>query len=142
MASNQRREVRATPTLWGFASLPLILLIAAMIVGLAALLPLVQSSGATTTAGSITQLQQQHDDWQARLEEEQAKVARLSSLNTIRQEATTRLKMVEPAEKRYITVDAAAPAPDPLPSRFLPQQQPAPAAGKSLWEDIIDRLPF
>ncbi len=142
MASNQRREARATPTIWGFASLPLILLIAAMIVGLAALLPLVQSSGATTTAGSITQLQQQHDDWQARLEEEQVRVARLSSLNTIRQEATTRLKMVEPAEKRYITVDAPAPAPDPLPSRFLPQQQPAPAAGKSLWEDIIDRLPF
>jgi cell division protein FtsL len=142
MASNQRREAQAAPTIWGFASLPLILLIAAMIVGLAALLPLVQSSGATTTAGSITQLQQQHDDWQARLEEEQANVARLSSLNTIRQEATTRLKMVEPAEKRYITVDAPAPAPDPLPSRFLPQQQPAPAAGKSLWEDIIDRLPF
>lgn len=142
MASNQRREAQATPTIWGFASLPLILLIAAMIVGLAALLPLVQSSGATTTAGSITQLKQQHDDWQARLEEEQARVARLSSLNTIRQEATTRLKMVEPAEKHYITVDAPAPAPDLLPSRFLPQQQPAPAAGKSLWEDIIDRLPF
>jgi cell division protein FtsB len=142
MASNQRREVQATPTIWGFASLPVILLIAAMIVGLAALLPLVQSSGATTTAGSITQLQQQHDDWQARLEEEQAKIAQLSSMNTIRQEATTRLKMVEPAETHYITVDASAPAPDPLPSRLLPQQQPPATAGKSLWDDILDRLPF
>ncbi|MDP9180321.1 MAG: hypothetical protein M3O21_01185 [Chloroflexota bacterium] len=142
MASNQRREVQATPALWGFASLPVILLIAAMIVGLAALLPLVQSSGATTTAGSITQLQQQHDDWQARLEEEQAKVAQLSSLNTIRQEATTRLKMVEPAETHYITVNAPAPAPDRLPSRFLPQQKQPSTAGKSLWDDIIDRLPF
>jgi cell division protein FtsL len=142
MAYNERRDVQATPTIWGFASLPVILLIAAMIVGLAALLPLVQSSGATTTAGSITQLQQQHDDWQARLEEEQAKVAQLSSMNTIRQEATTRLKMVEPAEKHYITVDAPAPAPDPLPSRFLPQQKQPPTAGKSLWDDILDRLPF
>jgi cell division protein FtsB len=142
MASNQRRDVQATPTIWGFASLPVILLIAAMIVGLAALLPLVQSSGATTTAGSITQLQQQHDDWQARLEEEQAKVAQLSSMNTIRQEATTRLKMVEPAETHYITVDASAPALDPLPSRFLRQQQPPAAAGKSLWDDVLDRLPF
>jgi cell division protein FtsB len=142
MAANQRHEVQATPALWGFASLPVILLIAAMIVGLAALLPLVQSSGATTTAGNITQLQQERDDWQARLEEEQGKIAQLSSLNTIRRQATTRLKMVEPTETHYITVDAPAPASDPLPSRFQSQQQPPAAAGKSLWDDILDRLPF
>jgi cell division protein FtsB len=142
MAANRRHEVQATPALWGFASLPVILLIAAMIVGLAALLPLVQSSSTTTTGGNITQLQQERDDWQARLEEEQGKVAELSSLNTIRQQATNRLKMVEPAETHYITVDAPAPAADPLPSRFQPAQQQPPAAGKSLWDAIIDRLPF
>ena len=142
MAANQRHEAQASHALGGFASLPVILLIAAMIVGLAALLPLVQSSGTTTTAGNLTQLQQTADDWQARLEEEQGKVAQLSSLNTIRQQATTRLKMVEPADTHYITVDAPAPASDPLPSRFQTAPQPAPAAGKSLWDDIIGRLPF
>ncbi len=141
MAANQHREAQA-PAVWGFASLPVILLIAAMIVGVAAMLPLLQSSGATTTAGNITQLQQVRDDWQARLEEEQGKVAALSSLNTIRQQATGRLKMVEPSETHYITVDAPAPAANPLPARFQPVQQQPPAAGTSLWDDIIDRLPF
>src|SRR6185295_10814372 len=100
----------------GFASLPIILVVAAMIVGLAALLPLVQSSGATTTVGDITTLQRQRDDWQTRLEEEQLKVAQMSSLNAIRQIAVERLHMGEADDIRYITVDAPPPAAEDVPS--------------------------
>lgn len=140
MASNQRHDVATGFPVGG--TLPVVMAIAAVIIGLAALLPLVQSSGSTTTAGQISQLQQEREDWQARLQEQEIKVAQLGSLSRIEQEAKTRLKMEAPKNVRYIRVDAAPPAAHRLPSRFLPQPTPQSHAGSSLWDDIIDRLPF
>jgi cell division protein FtsL len=141
MAASQRHETQATAGILGFASMPIVLVVAAMIVGLAALLPLVQSSGATTTVGDITTLQQQRDDWQTRLEEEQLKVAQMSSLSAIRKIAVERLHMGEADDIRYITVDAPAPAADTVPSQLLPEEQPQPQTGNSLLDDIIGLLP-
>jgi cell division protein FtsL len=123
------------------SGLALALTFAAMIVGLAAMLPLVQSSGSTTTAGQIGQLQQEREGWNARLQEQEITVAQLGSLAHIEQEARTRLKMVEPESVRYIRVDSAAPVPHHLPSRFLPQPTSESHAGTSLWDDVLDRLP-
>jgi cell division protein FtsL len=139
MSADQRQQV--THVL-GNTTLPIILMIAAVIVGLAGLLPLVQSSGTTTTAGNISQLQQEREDWQARLQEEQLKVAQLGSLSNVDQQARTRLHMVAPANVQYVRVDAAAPVPQHLPSRFLPQPIPQSHAGSSLWDDIVDHLPI
>jgi cell division protein FtsL len=119
-----------------------VLILAAMIVGLAALLPLVQSSGATTTAGNIRRLEQEREDMQARLQELEVRVAGLGSLSRIEHEATTRLKMVKPQEVHYIRVDAPAPAPHRLPSRYLPQPADSSSAGSSLWEDVFGWLPL
>lgn len=139
MAANQQ-EAQAEGIL-GFASLPIILVLAAMIVGIAALLPLVQSSGATTTVGDITTLQRQRDDWQTRLEEEQLKVAQMSSLAAIRKIATERLHMGEADVIRYVTVNAPAPAADTVPTGVLPEPQKQPQSGNSLLDDIIGLLP-
>lgn len=141
MAANQRHETHAPSGILGFASMPIVLVLAAMIVGLAALLPLVQSSGATTTVGDITTLQRERDDWQTRLEEEQLKVAQMSSLNAIRQIAIDRLHMGEADDIRYITVDAPAPATDSVPSRLLPEDEEPPQTGNSLLDDIVGLLP-
>jgi len=124
------------------STLPIVLLAAAFVVGLAALLPLVQSSGSTTTSGRISQLQQEQQDWQAQLQQEEIKVAQLASLARVQQEATTRLKMVPPTSVRYIRVDVAAPVPNQLPARFLPQPTQQSHAGSSLWDDIVDHLPI
>lgn len=123
-------------------SLPVVLTLAAMIVGLAALLPLIQSSGATTTAGQIRQLQQEQEGWQARIRELEVDVAGLGSLNHIEQEAKTRLKMVQPKEVQYIAVPAPAPAQQRLPSRYLPPTPQPHAAGNSLWDDVSGWLPL
>jgi hypothetical protein len=139
MASNQRQEA-AHHVMGG--SMPAVLAIAAIIVGLAAMLPLVQSSGSTSTAGNISALQQERQDWQARLQEQELKVAQLGSLARIDQEARTRLKMEPPKDVRYIRVDAPAPAPHRLPSRFLPQPKPESHAGSSLWDDVVGFLPL
>jgi len=141
MATNQRHETQATPGILGFARMPIILVVAAMIVGLAALLPLVQSSGATTAVGDITTLQRERDDWQTRLEEEQLKVAQMSSLSAIRKIAVERLHMGEADDIRYITVDAPAPAAESVPSRLLPEEQEPSQTENSLLDDIIGLLP-
>jgi hypothetical protein len=141
MATNHRQQARAATGLGAGSTLPFVLLVAAMLVGVAALLPLVQTSGATTTAGRVRLLEQEREDWQAQLREQEIRVAGLGSLARIEKEARERLKMVPPTDVRYIPVDAPAPAPHRLPSRFLAEQPEQSDAGSSLWEDIAGWLP-
>jgi cell division protein FtsL len=124
------------------SNLPVILTIAAIIIGLAALLPLVQSSGATSIAGRIQQLEQQKADSQAQLRESELAVARLGSLDRVEAEARTRLHMELPKDIRYINVDAPAPEEQKLPSRFLPLQPAHVTTGSSFWSDLFGWLPF
>lgn len=123
-------------------NLPVLLTVAAMVVGLAALLPLVQSSDATTTAGNIQLLEQQQTDWQARLRELELQVASLGSLDRIQAEAVQRLKMVPPQEIHYIAVPAPAPQQSKLPNRYLPPAQPSQHSGSSLWSDLFGWVPL
>ena len=123
-------------------SLPAILTIAAVIIGLAALLPLLQSSGATSVAGRIYGLEQERAGWQARLHELELEVAKTGSLDQVEQQARTRLKMEEPKEVHYIRVDAPPPQDGKLPSRFLPPEPAHASTGSSLWEDVFGWFPL
>jgi len=141
VAANPRQQAHPAPGVWSSSTLPVILIVAAVVVGIAALLPLLQSSGATSTAGHIRGLEQQREDMEALLHQQEVEVARLGSLERIEQEARIRLKMGSPRTIHYFSVDAAAPAPHRLPSRFLPPQEQPGDTGTSLWEDVIDWLP-
>src|SRR3989304_87687 len=77
-------------------SLPALLILAAVVIGLAALLPLVQSSHATALNGNIQKREQAKADWQARLREMELEVAGLGSLDRVEREATQRLHMTAP----------------------------------------------
>ena len=124
------------------SSLPIVLTVAAMVIGFAAMLPLIQSSGATSTAGNIERLQQERTGLQARLRELEIDVATLGSLGRIETEAKTRLGMEKPKEIHYIPVAMPPPDERKLPSRFLPPERPARAADESsLWDDIFGWLP-
>jgi len=138
MSSRPRQHAR--PGVWSSTNLAVALLVAAMVVGVAALLPLVQTSGATNTTGRIRQLEQDRVDWEARVHEEEVAVAELGSLDRIGKEARERLRMGPPAETHYISVDAPPPEPHRLPSRFLPEASKS-NTGSSLWEDITNWLP-
>ena len=122
-------------------SLPIILILAALVVGFTALLPLVQSSGATSTAGQIQELERAKLDWQARLRELEVDVATLGSLSRIEKEARLRLGMIRPKETHYITVDVAPPEERKLPSRFLPPERDRGGAGSSFWDTLFGWLP-
>jgi cell division protein FtsL len=117
-----------------------VLIVATVIVGLAAMLPLVQSSGATSRAGNVQQLQDEKSGMQARLRELELEVAGLGSLNRIEHEARTRLQMEAPKETHYIGVDAPPPEEDKLPSRFLPPEPEEPPSDSSLVDDLFGWL--
>lgn len=122
-------------------SLPVLLTVCALVIGLAALVPLIQSSDATSTNAKIQQLEQERSDWQARVHELELDVAYLGSLDRIENEAKGRLKMVAPQEVHYLTVDVPAPAERRLPSRFLPPQPQKKESGSSLWDRLFGWLP-
>ncbi len=140
MATVQKQE-RSGLDLAHAGSLPVLLILAALVVGFTALLPLVQSSGATSTAGDIQRLESERQDWQARLHESEVDVATLGSLARIEKEARTRLGMTRPKETHYITVDAPPPSERKLPSRFLPPEYRRTESGNSLWDTLTGWLP-
>jgi len=134
------KNTRTLPGLVHSPNLPVVLTIAAVIVGFAAMLPLVQSSGATSRAGQVQQLQDEKNGMQARLRELELEVAGLGSLARIESEAKTRLQMELPKETHYIAVDAAPPEDDKLPSRYLPTQRPESPDDSSLADDLFGWL--
>jgi cell division protein FtsL len=139
MVTVEKNE-RALPGIAHSPNLPVVLIVAAMIVGFAAMLPLVQSSGATSRAGNIQQMQDEKNGMQARLRELEIEVAGLGSLARIENEAKTRLQMELPGETHYIAVDAAPPEDDKLPSRYLPAEARKAPDDSSLVDDLFGWL--
>ena len=142
MASIPRAGRHILPELLRSPSMPTLLIIAALVIGAAALVPLVQSAIATSTNGNVHRLEQQRNDWQARSQELELEVATMAGLDRIEKRARDDLKMAEPKETRYITVDAAAPEARKLPSRYLPSETGEKQAGPSIWEQLLDWLPL
>ncbi len=138
MAAN-RQGSSAIPLQDG--NIPVILILVTLVVGIAALLPLVQTSLATSTGGNVSRLEQLREDWQARLHEQEVSIARLGSLDRIESAAKVRLKMVAPDSVTYLRMDAPPPAPHKLPSRYLTEET-RPAESESLWEEFFGWVPL
>ncbi|MCH7998554.1 MAG: cell division protein FtsL [Chloroflexi bacterium] len=142
MATIQRTGRHIVSDILRSPSMPTLLIISALVIGAAALIPLVQSSIATTTNGNVRFLEQQRDDWQAQTQELELDVATMAGLNRIEKEARESLKMVEPKETRYITVPVEAPAPRRLPSRYLRPTADEREAEPGAWKKLLDWLPL
>lgn len=137
MAAARRQQVADAGVLRSPA-LPVLLILAAMAIGVTALLPLIQSSSATSTAGDVRTLEAERTDWRARLRALELEVAALGSLSRIEAEAAARFKMGPAKEQNYIAVDAPAPEPRKLPSRYLAEQTEQESDSASLIEDLVD----
>jgi cell division protein FtsL len=122
--------------------MPVVLTIALLSVGLAALLPLLQNSQAVTTNDNIRPLERQRNDWEARSHELEAEIASLAALDRIDNEARQRLHMQAPEHTLYVTVDAASPDNQPIPARFLPPQKESAKEEQSWWQSLLGLLPF
>jgi hypothetical protein len=121
-------------------AMPVLLTLAAVAIGVSALLPLIQSSSATSTAGDVRELEVEHSNMRARLRALELEVAGLGSLNRIEYEAALRFQMGAPKQQHYIPVDAPAPEPRKIPSRYLPPQTESEPDNSSLMEDALDWL--
>lgn len=142
MATIQKRQSSALGGVFSGLSFPVLLVIASVLVGLAALLPLVQSSGATSTAGTVHQLEEEKADWRARTRQLELEIATLGSLSRIEQEAAARFKMMAPKDVRYIRVDAPPPEGRRLPSRFQPEgAESSKKESSTLWDDLFGWIP-
>ncbi len=137
MAAARRQQAAGTGMLRSPA-LPVVLILAACAIGVTALLPLIQSSTATSTAGDVRALEAEQTDQRARLRALELEIAQLGSLSRIEQEAAARFKMGPPQILNYIAVDAPAPEAGKIPSRYLADEPQKHSDSPSLFEDIVD----
>lgn len=116
---------------------------AAGLVAAAALLPVVQSSNATSAGYETRQLERRKADLQASLYNAQSEIAEQGSLQRIDREARERLGMVPSARTVVLTIDDRPPAPWQVPSRFLvPEATPAPEARPAGWRGLLARFAY
>jgi len=132
------RRQPATDAMFRSSALPVLLILAAMAIGVSALLPLIQSSSATSTAGDVRALEAEHADQRARLRALELEVAGLGSLSHIEAEAAARFGMKPPTQLHYIAIDAPGPEPRKLPTRYYRTEPEEPSDSASLIEDILD----
>jgi cell division protein FtsL len=121
-------------------------LIGAIVVGVA-LLQVNQFSRLTSTGYEIESLKRDRDMQLAENHKLEADVASLSSLARVDWVARTELGMEPPARRLYIDVNHAVPGRQTLPTRFLPEEQPAGSAEEQrsapLWKRAVGwLLPF
>lgn len=140
MATMQRTGRRILAVLPRSPGMPTLLIISAFVIGAAALVPLVQSSIATTTNANVHRLEQERADWQARIQELELDVATMAGLAHIEETARKELKLVDPAQTLYITVKAPPPQPRQLPARLRSSEAEARQAEPGLWERLLDWL--
>jgi cell division protein FtsL len=97
----------------------LLAVVAAAVVGIAAFIPLIQDSGATTKGYELRDLERERNEWRARVHDLESEVAALGSTERVRREATERLGMAPPAKTIYLGVGVPAPPLGRVPSRYL-----------------------
>ena len=141
MATARKPVDSALPGVLRTPNPAILLILAAVVIGMAALLPVVQSSGATNTAGNIRRLEQEKADRRAEVRSLELEIAGLGSLSRIEQEATQRLKMGPPRELYYIRIDAPAPEPHRLPSRYFAPETESEESGSSVWGQLVGWIP-
>ncbi len=115
-------------------------------VAILALLRVVQTSDATTKGFSIQELQQTELELRAQVNELEAEVASLSSLDRIDRDAR-RIGLTEPADRWGVQVNVPPPETGDLglPARSgsgNTEQAKESDDGTAWWEDVIDLLPF
>jgi len=129
---------RTTSRRFGF---PAVTILAAGLVVAAALLPVAQSSNATSTGNQIRQLETRKADLQARIHLTQAEVAQIAAVERIEQRA--RAMGMVPAD-RWIYVDAGEAAPvTGMPARYLNEEEPpaSVAVSRPWWKALLSKLP-
>ena len=125
----------------GRVSRTLVVGIALMAVATLGLLQVLQTSQLASTGFELRTLQAERTRLESEIRLLEAGIAERSQLERVRDEAVSRLGMIEPERTLRVTVDEAAPGIVPLPRRYV---EPAPAIEVEAvpwWEPLLERLP-
>jgi cell division protein FtsB len=114
-----------------------------VLVVLAIMLPVMQSSDETTQGYKINSLEQQHADLAAQIYQTQSEIAQLGALNRIDSEARNRLAMVPSTGETSVTVSVPMPATRALPNAYLPAATANSRTDTTgFWQRLARLLPF
>lgn len=121
------------------------LLLAFAALSLLGLLLVSQAGDATSTGYAIRRLEQERQDWDARVRQLESEVAALTALDRVEREARQRLGLVPAQERVYLPVPVPPPEQQLVPRRYflLPEEEHlAEYSGRSWWQSLLRLLPF
>lgn len=131
---------RGLPLRTPFGSINWWMVTAVVLVGLSAMLPVVQNSSATSRGFEIQASQAEQARLQGEITLLESDVARLTSLSRIERRAKE--IGLAPAENPiFVTVEEAGPQPAKIPAELLPVQTPRRDAPASTWGSLFSWLP-
>ena len=122
------------------------LVVAALAVaGIAAAIPLVQDSDATTRGYELRDLERTRDTWRARAHALESEVAALASTERVQREATQRLGMAPPGQTIFLETNVGGPSANRAPLRYVAERTAGAdradsATSRSLWERVLRAL--
>jgi hypothetical protein len=111
-----------------------------VVLGLLGLLPLLESSHATTAGFTVGELEAQRDGLRAEVSNLETEVAGYAALDYVEGEATTRLGMVPPTQRLFVSVDEPAPRLDSVPWRYRPQAVAEDGDSSPWWQELAGFL--
>ena len=112
-----------------------------LMVGMSAMLPVIQSSAATSEGFRTQQSQSDEERLKGEISLLEADVAQLTSLPRIQRRATE-LGLAPADNPIYVRVDEAGPAPAKIPAEFLPTPIPKTDPPEPWWRSIFSLLPL
>jgi hypothetical protein len=117
--------------------IPAFSILAAGFVAAAALLPVAQSSDATSTGSEIRRLETRKADLLADIHLTQMEVAELAAIERVEQRA--RALGLAPTERVLYVRTAQPPPPAGMPSRYLNEEEPAAGvAARPWWKSLVE----
>jgi len=118
-----------------------LLVTAVVIVGLSAMLPVIQNSSATSAGFALQDLQARKARIEGDIRVLESDVARLTSLPRIERRATD-IGLSPGSSPYFVTVSEPGPAPAKLPAEYLPGPNREGDGPESWWRSLLRWLPL
>lgn len=111
------------------------------LLGMSAMLPVIQSSSATSRGYQIGELQDERDSLLGEIALLESDVATLTSLDRVQQRAAE-IGLKPATSTHFVSVDVAGPEPAKLPAEYLPDPSLQPGGTESWWRSLLRSLPL
>jgi hypothetical protein len=130
------QQRRGAPLPFGFGPINWWAVAAVAVLGIGAMLPVLQRSSATTRGFDVQRIQAEQAQVSGDIRQLESEVASLTSLNRIEGRATE-LGLVPGTDPLFVNVGVPGPAPAKVPSTYLPGPTPATEQPESWYRSLF-----